>query len=126
MAAVDPLFAQWLQKTADECLVTDAGAVARWGSSAIATEQTTAIATRAAAQVEAERQLAFLSRGPFGIDVHLIVGVDWVAAIGTVVLLSADQLGYDAGREVFVIDAEVDRTTGLSTVTVICPLREPS
>ncbi len=126
MAAVDPLFAQWLQKGADEVLRSDATATARWGSTAVATERVTAIATRAAAAVEADRELAFFSRGPFGLDVHQLVGTDWIAAIGTVVTLVQDDLGYAGGLDVFVIEASVDRNTGVSTVTVLCPLRRLS
>lgn len=124
MASVDPLFAQWLQKGADEVVRTDAAAVARWGATAITSERTTAIATRAAAIVQADRELAFLSRGPFALDVHQLVGTDWAASIGTVVHLTSDDLDYAEGQDVFVIEVEVDRSIGISTVTVICPLRK--
>jgi hypothetical protein len=121
--AVDPLFAQWLQAPADYVVRSDAAATARWGATALTTERITGIATRAAAAAEADRELAFLSRGPFVQDVHQFVGTDWIAAIGTIVTIMNDELGYEAGVDTFVLDAEVDRTTGISTVTVLRPLR---
>lgn len=124
--AVDPLFAQWLQREADFVLSGDAAAVARWGSTAVSTSRVTAIATQAAALAQADREMAFLSRGPFGIDVHHVVGTDWTASIGTVVTLYIDKLGYGGGVDVFVTDAEVDRSIGVSTLTVLCPLRSLS
>lgn len=122
MATVDPLVAQWLQAKCDHAVRTLAAASARWGSSAVTSERVTGIATRTAAEAEADRQLAFFARGPFAIDVHQLVGTDWAAELGRVIRISTDQLGYDAGVDVFVLGAEVDRGTGLSTVTVLCPL----
>ena len=122
MATVDPLYAQWLQKQSDEVVRIDAAA-ARWGATAQSTERLTPIATRAAALAEADRELAFFSRGPFGIDVHQLAGTDWINAIGTVITLVGPDLGYDDGVDVFVIEAEPDPTTGISNVTVIRPLR---
>jgi hypothetical protein len=121
--AVDPLNAQWLQASADYVVRTDAEATARWGTTAIATERLTGIATRAGAVAQGDRDLAFLSRGPFAQDVHQFVGTDWIAAIGTVVTIRNDDLGYETGADTFVLDAEVDRSTDISTVTVLRPLR---
>lgn len=123
MASVDPLFAQWLQSANDNVVRMDAAALARWGVTALTTERVTAIATKAAATVEADRQLAFFSRGPFAIDVHQLVGVDWIAALGTIVTLTIDYLDYANGADVLVIEVEADRATGLSTVAVVRPLR---
>ena len=123
MSSVDPLFAQWLQSTADHVIRTDAGIAARWGDTALTTERVTGIATRVAASDEADRQLGFFSRGPFAVDVHQLLGTDWAADIGRVITLSIDRLGYDAGVDVFVLEVEADRTTGISSVTVLCPLR---
>lgn len=126
MATVDPLFAQWLQAAANFAVVTDAAATARWGATAIATTRTTAIATKTDAEAEAARQLAFFARGPFAIDVHEFAATDWMETLGTVVTIGSDDLDYGAGVDVFVIEVEVDRTTGLSLVTVIRPLRPVS
>lgn len=123
MASVDPLFAQWLQSANDNVVRMDAAALARWGVTALTTERVTAIATKAAATVEADRQLAFFSRGPFAIDVHQLLGVDWIAALGTIVTLTIDDLDYANGADVLVIEVEADRATGLSTVAVVRPLR---
>jgi hypothetical protein len=121
--AVDPLYAQWLQRDADTVIRYDASAVARWGNSAAATARVTAIATRAAASAEADRQLAFFSRAPFAIEVHQFASLDWIAAIGTVITVYGDNLGYDAGIDVFVLGAEPDQATGISSVTVLRPLK---
>jgi hypothetical protein len=123
MASVDPLFAQWLQASADYAVRSDVAAAARWGATAKTTERVTAIATKAAADVEADRQLAFFGRGPFAEDVHELVGTDWVNEIGRVVTLSIPELGYDNGVAVLVIAAESDRAAGTSTVTALRPLR---
>ena len=124
MAAVDPIYAQWLQSEALWSVRTDAAAAARWGDRAVIAERATGIATAAAAQAEADRQLAFLGRGPFAVDVHQLVGVDWAQRLGLVVTLTGDELGYDEGIDVFVIEAEPDHATGLSTVAVLRPLEE--
>ena len=121
--AVDPLYAQWLQAPADYVVRSDATVTVKWGATALSTERLTGIATRAAAAEEADRELAFLSRGPFAQDVHQFVGVDWINSIGTVVTIVNPDLGYENGIDAFVLDAEVDRTTGISTVTVLRPLR---
>lgn len=126
MSAVDPLFAQWLQREADYVVVSDAAAVARWAATARTTERVTGIATAAAAQAQANRELAFWSRGPFAIDVHQLVGADWAGELGRVVTLSIDQLGYDTGIDVFVFEVEADRQTNISSVTVLRPLGDLS
>jgi hypothetical protein len=123
MAAVDPLFAQWLQAQADYVVVTDAAGLARWAATAVTTTRTTAIATKAAAQAEAERQLAFLGRGPFAIDIHEFASTDWLESIGLVVTISSDELGYAGGIDVFVLAVESDASTDISAVTVLRPLK---
>lgn len=123
MTAVDPLFAQWLQNEADYALRHDDAQAARWGASAVTSERLTGIATKVAAEAEADRQLGFFARGPFAEDVHTLPGTDWLASLGRVVRLVGDRLGYDAGADVFVIGVDADRATGLSSVTVLRPLR---
>lgn len=123
MATVDPAFARWLQDEADFTLRSNAIESARWGASSITSQRVTGIATRAAAETEADRVLAFFQRGPFAEEVHEVVGTDWQGSIGTVVTFIIDQLGYDNGLDVFVLAAECDRATGLSSVTVLRPLR---
>lgn len=121
--AVDPLFAQWLQADADYLVRADAVAVARWGDTAVTSERITAIATKAAAEAEGDRQLAFFARGPFAIDVHELVGLDWLRERGRVVTMVNEALGYDGGVDVFVLEVEADRATGISAVTVLRPLK---
>lgn len=121
--SVDPLFAQWLQADADYVVRTDDAGVARWGASSVTTERLTAIATRAAAKIEGDRQFAFFARGPFAEEVHEVVGVDWVTEIGRIVTFANDQLGYAGGIDVMVLGVDVSRSTGMSAVTVLRPLR---
>jgi hypothetical protein len=124
MTVVQPLFAQWLQADADFATTVNAALVAAWGETAAKSERITGIARAVDAQAEAARQLAFLGRGPFGVDEHQMVGGDWEKRLGQVVRLKVDRLGYHAGIDVFVIGAQVDRGSGLSVVTVLCPLKD--
>lgn len=121
--SVDPVFAQWLQGDADYALRTDAATAARWGATALTTERRTGLATRAGAEAQGDRELAFFARGPFAVDEHQLAGTDWIDMLGRVIVLTGDQLGYAAGVEVFVIGVEASRATGLSQVTVLRPLR---
>ena len=123
MAVVDPLFAQWLQADGDYVVRSDAGTSGRWGATAITTERMTGIATSIAAETEADRQLAFFARGPFALETHQLVGTDWAGEIGRVVTITIDELGYDDGLAVLVLGASVDRSIGISSVTVLRPLR---
>lgn len=119
--SVDPLFAQWLQDEARWTLRESATITARWGESAIVTERVTSMAFLADAQDEADRQLAFMG-GPLVEDQHILsIGAEggWVQYIGQVITLTGADLDYDAGVEVFVLSAEDDRATGLSTVVVL-------
>ncbi|WP_425230196.1 hypothetical protein [Sphingomonas sp.] len=122
MSAVDPQFAQWLQGAADYTVRSNATMAARWGATAKTTERITAIALKTDADAEADRQLAFFARGPFAVDEHQLIGTDWGPSLGRVVTLTAAGLGYDAGLDVFVTGVDVDRATGLTTLTVLCPL----
>lgn len=121
--AVDPLFAQWLQADGTYVVRADAAAIARWASSAVTSERLTGIAAEADAVVEGDRQLAFFAKGPFGIETHSVAEVGWQDEIGKVVTFISDELGYSAGIDVFVIGADEDPTIGVSSVTVIRPLR---
>lgn len=119
MSTVDPLYAQWLMAEALWQSASAGVVTARWGSTAQTKTKTTTIATRADAKTEAERQLAFLSgSGPLVVDEHQVPGV-WGQYLGRVITLTINQLGYDNGLDVFVIGAEDNRATGLSTLTVI-------
>lgn len=123
MASVDPLFAQWLLAPANYTVRVDAGGAVRWGATALTTERVTGIATKAAADIEGDHQLAFFSRGPFAADVHQVVGTDWGPCLGRVVTLSIGKLGYGVGVDVFVIGVDADQATGLTELTVLRPLR---
>lgn len=87
------------------------------------TERITAIAAKADAYSEADRQLAFFSRGPFATEVHSVVGTDWENSLGRVVTFFNERLGYAAGIDVMVIGIELDRASGMSDVTVLRPFR---
>lgn len=120
---VEPLFAQWLQ--APGFWSTRIGsAAATWGESALTAERATGIAFKGDAEVESDRQLAFLARGPFVVEVHQLSGTDWTSRLGQVVTLTIDQLGYDQGLDVFVLEAEADHARGLSQVAVLRSLKD--
>lgn len=117
MASVDPLFAQWLQAEGLWVVADDAGAAALWGNGALTVERTSSIAFKGDATTEAARQLAFL-RGPLVMDEHVLSG-QWRSYRGQVITLTGNRLGYDTGVDVFVLGAEDNQATGLSTVTVL-------
>lgn len=117
MTAVDPLFAQWLMAAGQWHVAEEALLKATWGDVAVTSERMTTIATKADAETEAGRQLAFMG-GPLASEEHLLKG-EWASFIGCVITLTIDQLGYDAGLDVFVIGAQDDRETGVSRVTVL-------
>jgi len=115
----DPIFAQWLQDDARWALREDATLKARWGESAVVSERITAIATEAAASAEADQQLAFMS-GPLVEDEHVLpIGDGWSQHLGRVITLFSSGLGYEAGLDVFLISAEDDHATGLTTLVVL-------
>lgn len=117
MASVDPLFAQWLMADGLWEVSEEATLKARWGDKALTTSRMTTIATKADAEAEAARQLAFM--GPVAaIDQHTLKG-SWRQLRGRVVTLTSDRLGYQAGVDVFVLGAEDELSTGLSRVTVL-------
>lgn len=117
MTNVDPVFAQWLMSEGLWQVSDDATRRTRWGADALTTQRMTTIATKTAAAAEAARQLAFLG-GPLAIEEHMLLG-EWAGTLGSVITLTIDQLGYDAGVDVFVIGAEDNLSAGTSTVTVI-------
>jgi len=117
MSNVDPLFAQWLQAEALFTVGDDVNVVSKWGDTALVSVRNTTIATKEAALAEAARQLAFLG-GPLVADSHKLIG-EWAAFLGKVITITADDLGYAGGLDVFVIGVEDNRATGTSTVTVL-------
>lgn len=119
MAAVDPIFAQWLMAEALWQVQADAVLTGRWGATAQTTERVTTIAVEADAMAEAARQIAFLGgNGPLAIEEHELTG-EWAAYLGRIVTLTIDRLGYDNGLSVFVIGVQDNRAAGTSTLTVI-------
>lgn len=117
MAAVDPVYAQWLQADGLWFVGSDAALAARWGTSAVTSQRMTTIAGAADAEAEAARQLGFLG-GPLVREKHLLVG-KWAGRLGQVVTLTIAQLGYDAGVDVFVVGAEDQLSSGTAWVTVL-------
>lgn len=119
MTAVDPVYAQWLMADALYTIATDGTLAARWGAAGMLSTRTTTIANKADADTEGARQIAFLGGGgPLAIEEHQLPG-SWAPYFGRVITLTAPLLGYDAGLDVFVIGAQDNKATGLSTVTVI-------
>ena len=117
MAAIDPLYAQWLEAETLWHVADDPALKALWGDGGKITSRGTTIALRADAAVEAGRQLAFLG-GPLVEEEHLLLG-SWVDFLGRVITLTCAQFGYAAGLDVFVIGAQDNRATGVSTVAVL-------
>lgn len=117
MTMVDPVFAQWLMADCQWSLSADAPTQARWGATAQTRERKTTIATKADAEAEAARQLAFMGQ-PMALDVHLLKG-RWEPFRGQVITITLDQLDYDAGVDVFVLGAEDVLSDGTSRVTVL-------
>lgn len=118
MSTADPLFAQWLMSASLQHVEADATLIDRWGATAVATSRVTTIATKADAEAEAQRQIDFLGgTGPIVIEEHQLAGV-WAPYQGQVITLAIDRLGYDDGLDVFLLGAQDNRATGLSTLTV--------
>lgn len=115
--AVDPIFAQWLIADGFWLVAEDAPGLARWGTTGASVERMTCLAFRADADAESARHLSFL-RGPLVLEEHLLRG-EWRRYRGQVITLTAAKLGYDQGIDVFVLGADDNRATGLSTVTVL-------
>lgn len=117
---VDPGLAAWLKGDAlYETFVDDANA-AKWADAAVATEYLSPLADRIDAAREVASQLYFL-RGPLARDEHIVNGL-WSGLIGTMVNLTGDRFGYQAGLDVFVIAAAESDTTDTTKLTVLCPL----
>lgn len=117
MASVDPIFAQWLQDDGLWQTNVDAALTARWGAKAVTAERMTALATQAGAGAELARRAAFFSV-PLAVDEHLLAGA-WSGFVGQIITITAAQLGYAAGADVFVVEVDDNRATGLSRVTVL-------
>ena len=117
MAAVDPGFAIWLKDRALFSPTTDAGIAGAWGDDALETEIITPFASKADADAEGARQLAFMS-GPLVIDTHVVPGLR-ADLYGTAQTIQADRLGYEAGVAVFVIGAEEAENADQTTLTVV-------
>lgn len=117
MTVVDPVYAQYLMSQTLWAVASDDAAATRWGATAAIKERRTTIATKADAEAEAARQLAFMA-GPLVMDEHVLLG-QWVRYRGQVVTITGNKLGYDAGAEVFVLGAQDALATGTSVVTVL-------
>lgn len=114
---VDPDFAEWLASEEISAIASDAVAAATWGTIAIDTTISSAIALKADAVAEAARQLAFRP-GPLVVETLRVPGLQ-VGMIGKVVTLTADKGGYAGGVDVFVLGAdEIDGMGGIK-VTVL-------
>ncbi|MDT7533725.1 hypothetical protein OVY48_09845 [Sphingobium sp. SA2] len=119
MTTVDPVYAQWLMADTLWTLATDTVGAARWGTSGLTKERPTTIATRADAEAEAARQLAFMGAGgPMALDSHLLPG-RWEPVRGQVITIHGNRLGYAGGVDVFLLSADDVLAAGTSRVTVL-------
>ena len=119
---VDQGFAQWLK---DESLLTSAatgGVAVGLLPSAIESEVISALATKAAADSEAARQIAILG-GPLALDRHVVKG-QRRDLVGKCITLTHDLLGYSAGEPVFVVSAD-ERDDNLTILEVVRSLAFP-
>lgn len=117
MAIPGVTYAEWLQAEALFSESVAAGIVAAWGDDALTSETITALASQAAAQDEADRQLAFLDQ-PLAIDLHDMRG-RFTPYIGKSITIKCPRLGYDAGVICLVLGAVDDLAAGVSKVTVL-------
>lgn len=117
MTLVDPDFAEWLASEETTAIASDAAAEAKWGVLAIDTTISSALSLRPDALAEAARQLAFRP-GPLVVETLRVPGLQ-VGMIGRVVTLTADKGGYDEGVDVFVLGADEIDGMGGTKVTVL-------
>lgn len=114
---VDAGFARWLKEGIIYASATDTAIETKWGARARSTDVGSPLATKAGAEAEAARQLAFLG-GPLVIDDHVVAGLR-ADLIGQPVTLTINRLGYDAGVVVFVIGAAESDQVEQTTLTVV-------
>lgn len=115
--SVDGSVAAWL--TADALYATSVPAsAAAWGDSARETTIISPIALLADAQAEAARQAGFLA-GPFAVDEHDVLGSQ-IDCLGRVITIKGDRMGYQNGKDVFVIGAQ--EGANITTLTVLVRL----
>ena len=117
MSLVDPDFATWLASEELEAIAADAPAEAKWGSLALDTRISSALAFKADATAEAGRQRTFLA-GPLAIETLRVPGLH-IGLVGEVVTLTADKGGYAAGVDVFVLGADETEGGGATRLTVL-------
>ncbi|KKC27461.1 hypothetical protein WP12_03480 [Sphingomonas sp. SRS2] len=89
----------------------------RWPTQAIETEAISPFAHKSAGVDEGGRQLAFLGPPKVG-DAHVVHGRRR-DLVGTVVTLTIDSLGYDAGVACYVIGADETQVPGCTVLTVL-------
>lgn len=102
--AVDQGFALALRDPATYQTTANASLPAGLQASALESEIISPFWDAAAASAEGAREIAFLG-GPNALDRHVVPG-QRNDLVGRAVTITADRLGYSAGRTVFVIDAE--------------------
>jgi hypothetical protein len=112
--------AEWLKAEAMFETVTDAAALARWGSFAVARKSETALVYAADALAEAARQASFFAV-PMAIDVHMVTG-DLRGLLGRKLTLTIGQQGYDNGKDVIVLGVDYDQSQDVSQVRVLVRL----
>ena len=120
MATVEPGTAHWLREGAKYFGVQYGAVAAAWADRAVESEILTPLATKAAAEAEGARQLAFLAT-PLAIDMHVVPGLRR-DLLGKPITIEADGLGYEAGRDVFVIDFEEAPEVEMTVIRVLVRL----
>jgi hypothetical protein len=114
---VDAGFARWLKEGVIFAPADDAATSALWGALARSSDIVSPLATKAGADAEGIRQIAFL-KGPFVVDQHVVPGQRF-DLLGRAVALTNPRLGYAGGVTVFVIGVEESEDVNLTALTVL-------
>ena len=117
---IDAATSEWLKKGALFETGADAAIAAAWGATAVEAEMVSALATQAGATAEAARQIAFW-KGPLAVEVHDVPGLR-SDLLFKVITVTINQLGYNAGLNVFVIFYEEQELVRRTRLTVLRPL----
>lgn len=115
--SVDAAEVTWLKEGRQYAAAANTAVQARWGAAAVETDILSPLALLPGAVAEAARQAGFLG-GPLAIEKHDVPG-ERVDLMLTVQTITAPGLGYGAGIDVFVIEAEEREDVERTTLTVL-------
>lgn len=106
--SVDAEFAAWLSQQSMNVIATSEAIAAAWGKLAGVRENLSALANKADAEQEAQRQLNLFGM-PMAVEILQVAGLR-IDLVCKAVRLVAPRVGYATGADVFVLGAkEMDR-----------------